>query len=859
MAATAPPSHAREPSMTSFDRDVNTRFSFPAQSQDRPPSDFQFPPHYSSSSEPYAFPPRRGSVPLIGTGSLKVPVSSARPRSSQADALKQLSSNSKLVESHSTSGFPSPESPDYVTSTSRASGSSGTRPIGRVVGDGVLPTILNATVRLGPVPDRSSSHNREASELLQVPMLEPQRDEAGPTSIQKRAPPPPGVNLRRGHAHRRSGAISSSDVWSLMNQKQNIPPILTNGNITKAGESVNNDPSRLSLRPGPILSSSAPNSPGMPATEPILPAPDSAGSDSLGMLSDSSDALQRHSRVCFTEKIEVIPRPISAGTESSSTKTVKAHNVTDSLSSAVTASASPSPEPTPRIPSPTRRPQNRTRSNSQTLAMPTAALRAQSDRPSTAGAVLSSAQAPKVLELDIPEIPSLKRPASASPFMNPDESPVKQPPPKKAHKKSQSDFSPLMVTEEFKTDSPTMSEPGSTSGKKKKKGKKQIKNWAGTILGKGKLKHSKRSRKSKSKRAPTPPQSRSAEHLAPGENEWVATSWNESYVIMPIDTSSVVDVKTTVAGGIGSPVIDLDAALSPFKTPIETNTGFAAARRRMHSAASRGGGAYFHRRSESMPEMQLFALEEDEDRTMEDVFEEEEEESTSEEESSEDDDDYEEGQIGGGDGLGIEIHTEEEHMVEWPRKNEAVHVSHTAPTHKRLSTATITAVTVSTTTTSTILDDSMTTPTSRRKGAPADIITPQTSIQSSTSTVNDCPIRYSFIGPALDSPSTFVTASSSPNTPMQTEFPSDCSSGSFDPYRDYLGEPGPEMRMSTDDIPSLTSSSSTMTMNAIYLGMPSTPCTNEALPSPSSITTGGKEKKEKGKRWSRVWGFWRSK
>jgi hypothetical protein len=251
--------------MTSFDRDVNTRFSFPAQSQDRPTTDFQFPPHYTSSSEPYAFPPRRGSVPLIGTGSLKVPVSSARPRSSQADALKQLSANSKLVEVHNATGFPSPESPDYVISTSRASGSPGTRSIGRTVGDGVLPTILNATIRLGPVPDRGSSHNKEVSELLQVPILEPQRDEVGPTSTQKRAPPPPGVNLRRGHAHRRSGAISSSDVWSLMNQKQNVPPIPCNTNVTKttARESMNNDSSRLSLGPGLALSSSAPNSPRM--------------------------------------------------------------------------------------------------------------------------------------------------------------------------------------------------------------------------------------------------------------------------------------------------------------------------------------------------------------------------------------------------------------------------------------------------------------------------------------------------------------------------------------------------------------------------------------------------------------------
>ena len=582
----------------------------------------------------------------------------------------------------------------------------------------------------------------------------------------------------------------------------------------------------------------------------------------------------KHARVCFTEAVEIIPRPTS-------TEGNKSHGASDSISGPAACAVLPSPvaDPAVRVPSPARRTQNRTRSNSQTLTMPTAALRAHSDRPSTAGAILSSVPTPKDAA-DLPEVGAETLP----------------PPSEAARKQTQGESSPKLVASDDDDDddnNDNSNVPAAREKKKKKKGKKQIKTWAGTILG-SKLKHSRKSGKSKSKRAPTPPLSRSAEDLTPVENEWVATSWNESYVMMPIDTNPGIAIqKVTVSGGVGSPVIDLDAALGPFKTPIETNTGFAAARRRMHSAASRGNGAYFHRRSESMPEMQLFALEEDEDRTMEDVFEEEEdeeegeeedEETTSEEESSEDDDyDEEEGRSAACDGLGIEIQPDDDGEAEWSQRGEKpVHLS---STHKRLSTSTITAVTVSTTATMTTTtttttttasvpggDDNDTTatvivPSSRRKCAPADIITPHTTASSSSAGPGgggggagaDSLARYPFIGPALDSPSTFVTASSTPNTPMRAEFAtSDDGSGRFDPYRDYLGEPGPEMRMSTDDIPSLTSSSSNMTMNAAYLGMPSTPCGGDALPSPSTAAS-GKDKKDKGKRWSRMWGFWRSK
>jgi len=188
----------------------------------------------------------------------------AGPESSQADALKQLSANSKQMEDR-VSG---PPSPDYTISSS-----SRLRPAGRIIGDGMVPTILSATVR---------SHNREASELLQVPVLEPRLGETtiGPPLIQKRAPPPPGVNLRKGHAHRRSGAISSSDVWSLMNQT--APPLPAPPATIAITDHANTESSRLSSGASANLNRSAPASPSISAGKSSVAAlPAALRADSL--------------------------------------------------------------------------------------------------------------------------------------------------------------------------------------------------------------------------------------------------------------------------------------------------------------------------------------------------------------------------------------------------------------------------------------------------------------------------------------------------------------------------------------------------------------------------------------------------
>lgn len=697
------------------------------------------------------------------------------------------------------------------------------------------PTILNASVTLGPVPGKENVNKSRRSELLGVPNLELQKEQAPLPSPQK-APLPPGVNAyqRRGHAHRRSGAISSGDVWAVMNSSA---PQLSTPDYTNRAPSPPTVPSVAVEKPvtpgsSPVLSWSAPVSPGTKES-----TPSQAGDDTD---SDTSSAARRRNRVSFIDRVEIIPRPMSASTETSS-MTIKCHSGHGSIASMVSL-ASPTSN-IPRTPSPTR-PQGRTRSNSQTMEQPTAALRAATDRsspdrPSTAGAILSS----PILQ-DNSKTTSLKRPATASPTTEgPNASPMRLTSTKKAHKKAQSDFSGLVLSgqQKFTKDGKSDSEvsPKKKKSKKSKKSKKQIKDWAGTILGKSKgLRHSKRGVKIPQKRIPTPPMSRSASPPAV-EQQWFAASWNESYVIMPVETSPVFE-HISVTPPQGSPVIDLDAALTPFKSSTGPNAGFAAARRRrMHSAGGRGASTYMHRRSESMPEMQLFALEEDE--PMDDLYEEDEEEESSEDDSdvSEEDDDE---PMHGNNGLGIGMKTAERCSVgawqegvemEWGPDDIGLK-EHDCPPYNNTELSVPTSM-------------GSRDPSPRRKAAPADIMTSE-SAHSSTSTVT----AVSDVTPTLDSPMTFVTAASNPNTPIKTEFASDNDSESFDIFADYLGEPGPEMRPSADDIPSLTSSSSTMTMSAAYSGMPSTPGAGDVV-----SVSGSKERKEKSKRWSRVWGFWR--
>ncbi|KAG0635895.1 hypothetical protein HOY80DRAFT_1055915 [Tuber brumale] len=904
MATTVGPSQTREPSITRLECDVNPNFTFPAlphaRSQSlRPGTLPSFP----------VFPPRRGSVPLNDVAGLaSATLTAARPKSSSSNSLLSNGSKSAGAVSFEAGGLPSPVSPGQpdVGSTRglvKPHYAGGIKPGARVLGVGITPTVLNASlstnVKVGPVPE-GKAHHRGLGDLLGGPItLEPKKEDIVSCIAEKvapkRAPPPPGAT-RRGHAHRRSGAISSGDVWSLLSQSApNLALACTgeSGDHGTTSEKTEASPPKpiASAGSSPVLSWSAPVSPGFNGSS-SLPSPTSP-------LMDYESAADKKNRVHFIDRVEIIPRPMSAGTETSSLATVRGHAGTDSISSIASVLPLPVPSPTIEAAPPPRH--GRTRSNSQTMTQPTSALRATSDRPSTAGAILLT---PPNIVIDSKAgeviVPSLKRPATASPSLSSapgsaNNSPTKRSPSKKMHKKALSDYSPLVATGSF-SDNRDISSIGASdevpapfeempSGstcekqKKKKKSKKQIKNWAGTILGKGRgLRHSKRQLRALPRRSPTPPLPRSEHQL--GDNEWISAAWNESYVLMPVDDSLGANSSSeniAMDTGVESPIIDLDAALGPFKTPTGPSAGFAAARRRrMHSAVGLKGNGYFHRRSESMPEMQLFSLSEHEgDGHMADVFEEDEEEDS--EESSESEDDDEEGKMNGGEGLGIGIKVvdgdganwQEDVVMEWGSDDLGRPTSRRGSGGDRdlewksesslLSANTSLDPESSTTSIDSIncpqdieVGPSSPLPFSGRKGAPADIITPQSSSSTVTLPAHFQPPTYP---QPLDSPSTFVTAASNPNTPLQLDFPGDeypDSASSFGPYSDFLGEPGPEMRMSVDDIPSLTSSSSTMTIGGLYANMPSTPMNEPKEKEPS-------HKKEKSKRWSKVWTFWRLK
>ncbi|KAH0611196.1 uncharacterized protein H6S33_011623 [Morchella sextelata] len=831
MATTAQPSHTRDLSITRLECDINPNFSFPVphtRSQSLLPT-LTFPQMASNNS---LYPPRRGSVPPSSTGPL-VSLNNNRPKSSSSG--------------YTLSSVSSKQSNERPTLTG------GLRPGHRTIASGTVPTIVNASI--SPAGgSREGGHQRAGSEMIGGPPLMATRKEdliQVPGTLTERARPfvplPPS-GVRRGHAHRRSGAISSGDVWSLLSQSAPSLPLACTGGAGNQGGAVD-----ASAQPkgnagsSPLLSKSAPVSPGFTVPSP-LPSPAVPVVESMGSESGIPSA------------------PVAAG-----------HSAKDSISSIATVIkapvvALPPINTTMDAPAAGRRPHGRTRSNSQTLNLPTAALRATSDRPSTAGAILSSPVL-KTAPENFPETaPSLKRPAAASPSIDSAESSPTKPAQKKTHKKALSDYSPLVGKAPFsKHESMSADEQTTDKKKKKKKGKKQIKNWAGTILGKGKgLRHT---TKRQSLRAPTPPVPGS-ENQVPGENEWITAAWNENYVLMAVDdsvhpassTESIVIAETTEG-----PVIDLDAALKPFKTPVGPAAGFAAARtRRMHSAVGLKTNGYFHRRSESMPEMTLFSLEEgDDDGHMDDVSEEDE----SEESESEDEE-------GKGEGLGIGIKVVDEAdganwqegiEMEWGsedagdersmRRNSEPESEDSWHAHRAslsVSVATVKAVrSISSMNSSTTDSNVESVSISPRKGAPADIIT-----SSSVSTITGsspflCP--HPSTNPP-DSPLTFVTATSNPNTPVLSDFATDYadSATSFDTYSDFLGEPGPEMRMSVDDVPSLTSSSSTMTMSGIYHNMPATPVLGSVGSLPIPPVKEGKEKKEgKSKRWSKVFTFWK--
>lgn len=267
MATTVRSLHSRDPSITRLECDVNPNFTFPAQPHARSQS------LLPGANTVYQFPPRRGSVPLNNvTGLVAASVDASRPKSS----------SDSPVSSEATAAGPlslaSPSEADTRRLQTAYHYPGGIKLSARAPGVGTTPAVLNVSLNskttVASLSEPMKVHRRELSDSLgDHTTLEPRREDVVPPVVAEKAtstrsaPPPPG-GARRGHAHRRSGAISSGDVWGLLSQSApNLPLACTGGN---GGQVTDASPQPISSAgSSPVLSWSAPVSPGFNGSIPL--------------------------------------------------------------------------------------------------------------------------------------------------------------------------------------------------------------------------------------------------------------------------------------------------------------------------------------------------------------------------------------------------------------------------------------------------------------------------------------------------------------------------------------------------------------------------------------------------------------
>lgn len=426
------------------------------------------------------------------------------------------------------------------------------------------------------------------------------------------------------------------------------------------------------------------------------------------------------------------------------------------------------------------------------------------------------------------------------------------------------------ATEPASTDSPACVKSRSSPERKGAKKQKRVKSWAGSILAR-----KARSRNPKQKlgrRTPTPPLRNYAPASVLEEIDVDFDQDSTCVIRTPTTTTTAPRVQTHFAdwqpretsaptdGDAMSPVIDLDAALGPFNTPSlgpqfrnALDQGFGVGKRVMHSSGATGGfigpGMHYHRRAESAPEMVAFnpghfSLQRlASSSTMADVFEEDEE----------DDEEVGKAVTGGSsstkvarateEGLGIGIQLVEADDMSssgafnwsWQddgqsqrglkRKgsglSEGERRQFASAVKPERSTGSLNSEAIPEETSPVKIVEGDEEPrTSSVSKSSADSTTTTTHLHDlTTQRPASAPIDFACLAPELQpaTPETFSSAFSSPDfTTSLFDAPRVVTAASSFTDRHTLnsllnGEPGPELRMSVDDVPSLTSSASTMT------------------------------------------------
>ncbi|KAK4193418.1 hypothetical protein QBC35DRAFT_105519 [Podospora australis] len=837
---------------------------------------FVFPARPSSSSAPSSLSratgrrPRSAIEPRINVLDSSAEIEKSKPRS---PALPTFSFNPGASLPSTTltpeSAFLSPTFPPSAPSSPRTAAArpgghghrrGGSEFVGGKIRDGDSITVTNVS------PTKSESG-------MASPMLQPAKP-------------------RRGHAHRRSAAISSHDLSSII-----LPPPHYNvrGNSAPSSPAF---PDQTAKNDFPTLDQQSPVPESTPLPEPEIRTDANENTSSVSPEDERPAKPVARARVGFSDTLEYIPRPLSlVSSDASSTATARpGHSVSGSISSLISLSTGD-------------------RELNSPLGF-SSTPKFSDSRPSTAGAVLERVLTTQEEEENL-ALRSPKRRGSI-PFLGalPPALPLgpATPSPTRSTKKwtffsrepfatgsptrSQADgsaansshaSSPVIDCESTEKFTETLAaEPELTLSslkpltKKKSKKQKKVKTWAGTILSrKSKYRYGKQKR-----RTPTPPpirftdeldlerlDQRVAELALDQERRVPSFTVTESSETDYVQNwtfpkpSSVPDEDMTYQ------MIDLDAALGPFNTPLPRNPEWEAAQRaggnvkkQLHSAAGMsrftGPGMHYHRRAESAPEMVPFEGGRlgfhrfGSSSTMADVFEEDEEE--------EDDDESSKRSTGNSTPL-AETPASEKSEAAAPASDGAASPAAQQEPLPTTSSASLplgggfqhpswATKSVSDRSTSSIKDEA----------ADATLVPPGT--PGDAASVNRCSgsttpsprhvFRPKDLAPVEVGPLNLPPSSLAPISPFSmtqsSAFPSPRTPMSYDAHRIstapssitednfhslLMGEPGPEVRISVDDIPSLTSSNSTMTRESLFPHPQARNPPLNALPRPASFTS----------------------
>ena len=504
------------------------------------------------------------------------------------------------------------------------------------------------------IPTQTSGHRRNGSGFIGgdgrsgIGFTSSSPTKGGETLSPRSASMTSPLASRRGHAHRRSDAISSHDL-SFMLKPSSEP----------RGSSAPTTPS------DPDCHGSFPPENGSVSTPPVIPLAKQDTPISSNRQANASFDGPSRPRVGFSETLEFIPRPLStiSSETSSSLSTIRPnHSLTGSITSIISAStSSPSSSKV-------------TRSSLDTMFE----IDHSQPRPKTASPTLHGSDIRSPFRDDLT---LLKRPSSASGSRGgsarldesgswrdsddndqPKDGPALAPNSLEENSTLIDSVSASELAEtQRSSQAPSDSLIPSLESKRAKKQKK-VSSWAGSIMSR-KTKH--RDWKGQCAEYSSPATQYGAfadgsdlslENITFDEDTTCVIETPVDYDIAasrvyteippwkPRESNPVLDSDTAIS------VLDLDAALGPFNTPKlggdgdDPGSSFFVSRRRMHSSGTTGGftgpGMHYHRRAESAPEMvainyQVFGFPRlSSNVVMADVFEEEEEEEEEDEDMS---------------------------------------------------------------------------------------------------------------------------------------------------------------------------------------------------------------------------------